>query len=439
MVPTIKVGCHIHRLCIFTHYMIKHHFMESWIHPPTDTVFSIYNIPFGICSDKQGRYHACTRIGDLIINLHDAADIGLFFGINLDPKVLKDTSLNAFIALGKSVTEGVRSTIQRALVDDQSILRAHPRILRPSSDVTMHLPVEIKDYTDFYSSMDHAYNVGVMFRDPARALLPNWKHLPVGYHGRASSIIPSGVPIHRPLGQTHPGDGPPIYGPSKRMDFELEMAFIIGKPSHLGQRISTVEAPDYIFGMVLFNDWSARDIQKWEYVPLGPFLGKSFASSISPWIVTMEALSFAKTPGPSQDPTVLPYLQYTGDHHYDINLEVGLTPQDGVETIISRSNYRYMYWNIVQQLAHHTSNGCNVNVGDMMASGTISGPEPSAYGSMLELCWAGTKDIHLQCGQKRKFLEDHDSIRMSGHAIDGEKRVGFGEVRTTLLPAIPYT
>jgi len=242
------------------------------------------------------------------------------------------------------------------------------------------------------------------------------------------------VDIHRPKGQTKPADASPVYGPSRRLDIELEMAFIVGQKTQLGQSISTEQALDHIFGMVIFNDWSARDIQKWEYVPLGPFLGKSFASSISPWIITMEALQYARTDGPTQDPEVLPYLQYTGQHHYDINLSVGLTPRDKEETIISESNYKYMYWNMVQQLAHHTVNGCNINIGDMMASGTISGPEPTQYGSLLELCWAGKKTVHLKDGDERKFLEDYDTVRMTGYAQRGDRRVGFGEVKTTILP-----
>ncbi len=275
-----------------------------------------------------------------------------------------------------------------------------------------------------------------MFRDPENALLPNWKHLPVGYHGRASSIIPSGVDIHRPKGQNKPTDGPPLYGPSQRMDFELEMGFIIGKQTKLGQSLSTAEAEDYIFGMVLFNDWSARDIQKWEYVPLGPFMGKNFASSISPWIVPLEALEQARVNGPEQDPQVLPYLNFEGKKNYNISLSVALETKDGEENILCTSNFKYMYWNLVQQLAHHTMNGCNVNIGDLMASGTISGKTPDSYGSMLELSWSGKKPITLMDGSKRTFLEDHDTIIIRGHAGEGEQRVGFGEIRTKLLPSL---
>ena len=300
----------------------------------------------------------------------------------------------------------------------------------------MHLPVRVGDYTDFYSSIEHATNVGKMFRDPENALLPNWKHLPVGYHGRASSIIVSGIDIHRPKGQTKPPEGAPVYGPSQRMDFELEMGFIIGKDSGLGDSISTEQAEDYIFGMVLFNDWSARDIQKWEYVPLGPFLGKNFASSISPWVIPLEALDHFRVNGPHQDPKVLPYLEYSGQKNYDINLEVQIHPEGAEKpTSVSNSNFKYMYWNMNQQLAHHTVNGCNVAVGDIMASGTISGQEPSSFGSMLELCWAGSKPVLLNNGEKRKFLKDGDTVIMKGFAKKDGIRVGFGEVLSKLLPA----
>ena len=304
------------------------------------------------------------------------------------------------------------------------------------SMVTMHLPVKVGDYTDFYSSIEHATNIGTMFRDPENALLPNWKYLPVGYHGRASSIVVSGQNVHRPKGQVvlEP-NSPPTFQVSTRVDFELEMAFIIGKNSSLGNSVSTNDADDYIFGKVLFNDWSARDIQKWEYVPLGPFLAKSFASSMSAWVVTLEALEPFKVDGPSQEPVVLPYLSYKGSRNYDINLEVAIQPESCIETIVSHSNFKYMYWNMNQQLAHHTVNGCNLNVGDLMASGTISGKNPNSYGSMLELSWAGTKPVELIEGGTRKFIKDDDTVIMRGYCKKDEIRVGFGEVKAQILPA----
>jgi fumarylacetoacetase len=276
-----------------------------------------------------------------------------------------------------------------------------------------------------------------MFRDPKNALLPNYKHIPIGYHGRASSITVSGTNFHRPKGQTKPTDVElPIFGPTKQLDFELEMAFITGKSTSLGESISTQEAEEFIFGMVLFNDWSARDMQTWEYVPLGPFLAKNFCSTISPWVVTLEALAPFKVEGEVQDPVVLPYLQFSGNKHIDINLSVSLTTNHGVEKEISFSNYKYMYWNMNQQLAHHTVNGCNIEIGDMYASGTISGNDETAYGSMLELTWRGTKPIQMPDGTERKFINDYDTVIMRGYAAHHDIRVGFGEVKAQVLPAI---
>ena len=299
----------------------------------------------------------------------------------------------------------------------------------------MQLPVQIGDYTDFYSSIEHATNVGTMFRDPDNALLPNWLHIPVGYHGRSSSIIPSGIPVHRPQGQTLPaGATEPVFGPSKLVDFELEMAFITTDANDLGEPIPVNEAEEYIFGLVLFNDWSARDIQKWEYVPLGPFLAKNFASSISPWIVTLDALQPFKADSPKPLKKLLPYLQQNGKKSYDINLEVAIQPEKAKETVVSKSNFKHMYWSMSQQLAHHTVNGCPVNSGDMMGSGTISGPTPDTYGSMLELSWRGEKPVKLNDGTERKFINDNDTVIMRGYCEKDGTRIGFGEVKTKLLP-----
>ncbi|MDX1571826.1 MAG: fumarylacetoacetase, partial [Xanthomonadales bacterium] len=317
---------------------------------------------------------------------------------------------------------------------DDEVLREEALVRQ--ADVTMCLPVDVGDYTDFYSSEQHAFNVGSMFRDPDNALMPNWKHLPVGYHGRASSIIPTGVAIHRPKGQTKADDADaPSFGPCRLLDFELEMAFVTFQGRPLGESISTDEAEDYIFGLVLFNDWSARDIQKWEYVPLGPFLAKSFASSISPWIVTLDALEPFRIKGPVQDPEVLPYLQQKPESHFDIDLEVLIDPGSGRESVVCRSNFRHLYWSMRQQLAHHTVNGCNINAGDMMASGTISGTSEESYGSMLELSWRGSKVVKLDDGGERRFIEDGDTVIMRGRAGEGGTPIGFGEVRTKVLPA----
>ena len=302
----------------------------------------------------------------------------------------------------------------------------------------MLLPVRIPNYTDFYSSEEHATNVGSMFRDPKNALLPNWKHLPVGYHGRASSIVVSGTNIHRPKGQIKTADKKlPEFSATQKLDFELEVAFITCGESKLGHSISVAQADDYIVGFVLFNDWSARDIQQWEYVPLGPFLGKNFASTISPWIVTMDALEPFRVSGPPQDPKVLPYLAYEGKKNFDVLLEVLFQSDNSDQTILCRSNYKFLYWNINQQLAHHTVNGCNVQVGDLYASGTISGPSPGSYGSMLELSWNGQRPLTMPDGSERRFLEDGDTVIMRGYAEKDGVRIGFGECKGKILPAPP--
>jgi fumarylacetoacetase len=273
-----------------------------------------------------------------------------------------------------------------------------------------------------------------MFRDPANALLPNWKHIPIGYHGRASSITISGTNFHRPKGQTKAADADlPSFGPTKMLDIELEMAFIVGKETQLSETIHTSKTDEYIFGFVIFNDWSARDLQTWEYVPLGPFLAKNFCSTISPWIVTLEALEPFRITGIEQNPEPLPYLKYSGKQNIDINLEVAIKPENTDETIVSRSNYKHMYWNMSQQLAHHASNGCNMQVGDMYASGTISGPTPDSYGSMLEITWRGTKPVTLSDGTERKFINDNDTVIMRGHALKDGIRVGFGECAAKVL------
>lgn len=398
--------------------------------------FSIHNIPFGIFSTDSKASRVGAAIGDQVIDLLAVAEGGHFSDLGVSKEVFHNKYLNDFIAEGKSKTRAVRKRIQKLLADENSPLKEMNGVFEKMSAVQMHLPISIGDYTDFYSSIEHATNVGKMFRDPENALLPNWKHLPVGYHGRASSIVVSGTPIIRPKGQVMPkGAANPIYSASRRVDFELETAFIIGKNSQMGRSISTAESEDYIFGKVLFNDWSARDIQKWEYVPLGPFLGKSFASSISPWVVTLEALEPFKVAGPHQNPEVLPYLKYTGNKNYDINLEASLTPDAGEENIMCKTNFKYMYWNMSQQLAHHTVNGCNVKVGDMMASGTISGKDEHSYGSMLEISWSGSKPISLTDGSTRTFIEDGDKITLRGHAEKDGIRVGFGKLEGKILPA----
>lgn len=410
---------------------------KSWVIGSENTEFPIQNIPFGIYSTASKSPRIGTAIGNKVLDIHQLAVSGL---INLDSNITENTALNEFISLGKSVTNKIRLDIANLLDIENNTLKDRADLalfMDEMAEVTMHLPVKIGDYTDFYSSRQHATNVGIMFRDPANALLPNWLHIPVGYHGRASSIVVSGTNFHRPKGQTKPVETePPIFGESKRMDFELEVGFVIGKKTELGRPIEVSKAEDHIFGLFLFNDLSARDIQQWEYVPLGPFLGKNFASIVSPWIVTLEALDAFRVAGEIQEPKVLPYLEYEGKKNYDINLEVSLTPKSSEETVVCRSNFKYMYWNMCQQLAHHTVNGCNVNVGDVMASGTISGTEPHEFGSMLELAWKGTKPIPMKDGSTRVFMQDYDTCTIKGFAEKDGVKIGFGECKTQVLPAL---
>ena len=412
--------------------------MNSWIDIPKNSDFSIYNIPFGIFSTNKNSKRVGVAIGNNIIDLLASNELDIFKDLNINNNVFENNFLNDFINLGKNTTNKVREIIQQQLTDESSKIKMSTDVIIPMNEAEMYLPVKVGDYTDFYSSIEHATNIGSMFRDPLNPLLPNWKHLPVGYHGRASSIIVSGIDIFRPKGQVMPLDSDkPIFTSSKRIDFELEMGYIIGKQSSLGSSITTDDADNYIFGKVLFNDWSARDIQKWEYVPLGPFLGKSFASSISPWVVTIEALDNFRVAGPIQNPEVLDYLKFNGLKNYDINLSVSILPEKtNIDTIVCKSNFKYMYWNMSQQIAHHTINGCNLNVGDMMASGTISGKSKDSYGSMLELSWGGKKNIELNDGSSRTFIEDYDSVIMRGYCEKDNIRVGFGEVKSKLLPSI---
>ncbi|AXT63534.1 fumarylacetoacetase [Aquimarina sp. AD10] len=412
---------------------------KTWIEISSNTDFPIQNIPFGVFLTRDDIITIGTRIGDTAIDLGALHQLGYFEGIPLTDDIFLQDSLNDFISDGKKTWRLVRNRIADIFDAENNTLKNNEKhrkeVLFSLDEIEMQLPVSVGDYTDFYSSIEHATNVGVMFRGKENALMPNWLHMPVGYHGRSSSIIPSGIPIHRPQGQKLTnGDTEPIFGPSRLVDFELEMAFITTDANHLGEQIPIDEAEDYIFGMVLFNDWSARDIQKWEYVPLGPFLGKNFASSISPWIVTLDALEPYRTKGPKPLKKQLPYLQYKGEKSFDIKLEVSIQPENAKETIVSKSNFKHMYWNMAQQLAHHTVNGCPVNSGDMMGSGTLSGPTPDSYGSMLELSWRGEKPVQLNEGGSRKFIEDNDTVIIRGYCEKEGTRIGFGEVSTKLLP-----
>lgn len=414
--------------------------LKSWVEVPENSDFPIQNLPFGVFKTANLSARVGSRIGDFVVDLKSLFVLGYLENLPFEGGDFSADVLNPMMKKGKKATRDLRNRISKLLDIHQKDLQANEhhvsQILIPVEQVEMLLPVQIGDYTDFYSSREHATNVGTMFRDPNNALLPNWLWIPVGYHGRSSSVIVSGQNVHRPKGQTKPDpEKDPVFGPSQRVDFELEMGFITfdGKP--LGESISTAEAEEYIFGMCLFNDWSARDIQAWEYVPLGPFLAKNFASSVSPWIVTLDALEPFKVDSPKQEPEVLDYLKTEGQKSYDIKLEVGIQPENGENTVVCNSNFKYMYWTMVQQLAHHTVNGCNVRCGDLMGSGTISGPTENSYGSMLELAWKGTKPLKLTDGTERKFINDGDTVIMRGYCQNGSTRVGFGEVVSKILPA----
>jgi fumarylacetoacetase len=414
--------------------------LKSWVEVPANSDFPIQNLPFGIGSSADGDARVVSRIGDMVIDLRALWLLGYLEDLNFTMTDFDSTTLNEMMRKGKQGTRSLRNRLSDLFSSDNTEVSANaehiPQILLEIDKVTLLMPVRVGDYTDFYSSEQHAYNVGCMFRDPDNALMPNWKHLPVGYHGRASSIVVSGTPMHRPKGQQKVNDDePPVFGPCRLLDFELEMTFVTYEGKPLGDSISTEEADDYIFGMALFNDWSARDIQKWEYIPLGPFLAKSFATHVAPWIVTLDALEPFRVAGPVQDPKVLPYLEYSGNKHIDINLQVAIQPENSTEKVVTNSNYKHMYWNMNQQLAHHTSNGCNINAGDMMASGTISGPEEGQYGSMLEVSWKGTKPVSMPDGTERRFINDHDTVIMRGYSEKDNVRVGFGEVSVKVLPA----
>jgi len=418
--------------------------LRSFIDVPADSHFPIHNLPFGVFRPAVGLSPRIgVAIGDAVLDLSVLVDRGLLNGRNLgNGNALREPNLNAFMGLGRKAWREARNRLTQLLRADEAILRDDAGVRKaafhPMSRVEMLLPAAIGDYTDFYSSREHATNVGVMFRGPDDALQPNWLHLPVGYHGRSSSIVVSGTDVRRPMGQTKADDAEdPTFGPSRLMDFELEMGFFVGPGNPLGEPIPVGDAMEHIFGMVLVNDWSARDIQKWEYVPLGPFLGKNFATSISPWVVTMDALEPFRCAGPKQDdPKPLEYLENPGDCAYDIHLEVQLESEMMTDPVtIATSNFKYMYWSMCQQLAHHTVNGCNARPGDLYGSGTISGPDKHERGSMLELSWRGTEVIELPNGEERKFLADGDTVTMTGWCEADGIKVGFGEVTGTLLPA----
>lgn len=420
--------------------------LTSWVKYSPENNFSIQNIPFGVFQ-KDGKARCCSRIGDFVIDLSVAAEQGV---VSRDlTAAFSQGSLNDFMAMGRPAWRKVREDLQKAFsaastLDKDESKQVASGLLVPAKDAAMLIPARIGDYTDCYSSRYHATNVGIMFRGPENALKPNWVWLPVGYHGRASSVVVSGTPIRRPCGQVRPDEkAPPKFSACKAMDFELEMALFVGGPGNkLGEPISIDKAEDAIFGLTVMNDWSARDIQKWEYVPLGPFLGKNFATTISPWIVTLDALAPFRIANQKQEPAPLAYLQDKNLAAYDIKLQVDIQGEGmkAPETV-SRSNAKYLYWSFTQQLTHHSVSGCNMRPGDLIGSGTISGPDPSEYGSMLELSWKGpgfkkcTKPVELSDGQKRFFLKDGDKVLMSGYCQGEGYRVGFGQCDGKILPA----
>jgi fumarylacetoacetase len=415
--------------------------LKSWVTVPAGSDFPIQNLPFGIFVKDGHAPSVGVAIGESVVDLHRLHQLRYFSGVVLPENVFSDSSLNGFFALGKDVIRAIRNRISEILSTSNTELQSKDvavrEVFHSMAEVKMLMPVDVPNYTDFYSSEEHATNVGSMFRDPKNALLPNWKHLPVGYHGRASSIVVSGTTVIRPRGQIKLSESEnPVFSPSRKLDFELEVAFITCRETQLGASVTTENALDHIGGFVLFNDWSARDIQQWEYVPLGPFLGKNFASTVSPWVVTADALEPFTTAGPAQEPKVLPYLSFQGAANYDIVLEVLIQAGSAEPVTVCRTNMKYLYWNVLQQLAHHTVNGCNIEVGDMYASGTISGPTVGSYGSMLELSANGKKPLSMPDGTVRYFLEDGDTVIIRGRAEKNGVRIGFGECRGTILPSL---
>ncbi|MFA5298211.1 MAG: fumarylacetoacetase [Lutibacter sp.] len=417
---------------------------KSWLNTAEDCDFPIQNIPFGVFITRDDIITIGTRIGEYAIDLGAFHQLGYFEGIPLTDDMFMQDSLNDFISDGRKTWRLVRNRIAEVFDSKNESLKNNLKhrevIIFDVNEVEMLLPISVGDYTDFYSSKEHATNVGMMFRGADNALMPNWLHMPIAYHGRSSSVVVSGTKIRRPYGQIVPkGETQPIFAATKSLDMELETAFITTDVNNLGERISVDEASDYIFGMVLFNDWSARDIQKWEYAPLGPFLGKSFTSSMSPWIITMDALEPFKCKGPKQETKLLPYLQQKNtENSYDIKLQATVETENGDLNLLTETNFKHLYWTMSQQLAHHTSNGCNVRAGDLLGSGTISGPTKNSYGSMLELTWGGKEPITLKDGTKRTFFNDGDNVIIRGYCKNNKVRIGFGKCTGKIMAPVQY-
>ena len=417
--------------------------LRSFIEVRADSDFPIQNLPYGVFSTAQDeRKRIGVAIGDFILDLAVCEEAGLVLVEGAAERLFNRDALNPFMAFGPAVWSATRARISELLRADVALLRDNAPLrkvaLVPRAQATLHLPFHVASFSDFYSSLQHASNAGMILRGPNAALMPNWKHMPIGYNSRASTVVVSGTPVRRPLGQLKVGDQPPYMGPCGKLDFELEMGFIIGQNSPMGEMLTQAQAERMIFGFVLLNDWSARDIQAWEYQPLGPFLAKAFATTISPWVVTREALEPFRVATPDQDPAPLPYLRQSRLQNYDVTLDVTLqTAKMTSPKQISRSNFKYMYWSSLQQLMHHGSTGCAMSIGDLLGTGTISGNDKSAYGSLLELSWNGTQPLELGEGETLSFLEDGDQLSFHGYAQGDGYRIGFGEAAGTILPALP--
>jgi len=417
--------------------------MKSWVLSANtpDSHFPLQNLPFGVFSRGDEVPRCAVAIGGRVLDLAALQEVGLL-GDGIPAGLFAEPALNGFMASGNQVWDAVRARLtdlfadggDRALADDETLVS---RVLLPMDGVRLHLPFAVAEYTDFYAGRQHAFNVGTMFRGPENALPPNWLHIPIGYNGRASTVVVSGTEIRRPLGQMKPPSADaPVFGPCRRLDIELEMGAVVGLPNRWGEPVTVAEADDMIFGYVLLNDWSARDIQAWEYQPLGPFQGKAFATTISPWVVSKAALEPFRVSKPAREKELLPYLREPGPMRYDIALEVTMQPDGAARaSTIARTNYRHMYYSAAQQLAHHAIGGCKMNTGDLLGSGTISGPEKDQFGSLLELSWGGKEPLTLETGEARSFIEDGDTLTLTGWAQGDGYRVGFGECTGRILPA----
>lgn len=437
--------------CLVIHFILLSmepytHTLTSWIpYDPQTEIFPIQNLPFGVFSNDGENFRCATRISNTVIDLSVLEQAGLLeiegvFKYSKEKSVFDKPQLNDFIALGRDVWRGVRARLQQIFKvgsefeKNEHVLNA----LLPLEKIKLKLPISIGDYTDFYSSKNHAYNMGKIIRGEKNAMQPNWYHLPVAYHGRSSTVIIDGTPIKRPSGQVkaQPDKDESIFSASRRLDYEVEMGAIVAKSNKMGENVKVSEANDFVFGFVLLNDWSARDIQTWEYVPLGPFTAKNFATTISPWIVTLEALEPFKVELPKQDPVPLPYLRDPLLHSWDIPITTTIATNNKNSQVVSETNYKYMYWSVNQQIAHHTVTGCKLNVGDLLGSGTISGTESNSFGSMFELSEGGKKSIKVG-SEERVWLQDGDYVNFTAIAKGDGYNIGFGNCGGVIVPANP--